>query len=268
MTAGRDARLARIGTAGRHLVVPMDHGITLGPVAGLADIESTIEAVTRNGADAVLTQKGIAPRVHEATEGAGYVVHLNGSTAIGPDQSDKRPTGTVEDAIRAGGDAVSVHINVGSEHEPDQLNFLSTVTSRAAEFGLPVLAMTYARGHDIRDQSDPEGYAEDLAHAVRLGEELGADLVKTAYSGTPETFERVVAATRLPVLIAGGSKGTDEETLSMVRGAVDAGAAGVSMGRSIFQHDEPGAITAAVAAVIHDGVGPAEAAERAGLAVR
>jgi len=263
MTAGRDARLARIGTRGRYLVVPMDHGITLGPVTGLADIESTIDAVTRGGADAVLTQKGIASRVHDNSNDAGYIVHLNGSTTIGPDQRDKRPTGTVEDAIRAGGDALSVHINVGSEHEPEQLRFLSEVTGRAAEFGLPVLAMTYARGPDVRDRSDPEGYADDLAHAVRLGEELGADLLKT----DPETFERVVEATRLPVLIAGGSKGTDRETLSMVRGAVDAGAAGVSMGRSIFQHGDPEAITAAIAAVIHDGAGPTEAAERVGLTV-
>lgn len=265
MTAGLDARMARIGTAGRHLIVPMDHGITLGPVTGLEDIESTIDAVTRGGADAVLTQKGIAPRVHDNRNGAGYIVHLNGSTTIGPDERDKRPTGTVEDAIRAGGDAVSIHINVGSEYEPDQLTFLSEVTSRAAEYGLPVLAMTYARGPDVRDRSDPAGYAADLAHAVRLGEELGADLVKTSYSGDPETFRQVVEATRLPVVIAGGSKGTDEETLSMVRGAVDAGAAGVSMGRSIFQHDDPEAITAAVAAVVHDGAGVTAAAERAGL---
>lgn len=265
MTAGRDARLARIGTAGRHVIVPMDHGLTLGPVTGLADIGSTIDAVTRGGADAVLTQKGIAPRVHANRNGAGYVVHLNGSTAIGPDERDKRPTGTLKDAIRAGGDAVSVHINVGSDHEPDQLTFLSEVTSHATEYGLPVLAMTYARGPDVRE--DPEGYADDLAHAVRVGEELGADIVKTPYSGATDTFERVVEATRLPVVIAGGSKGTDRETLSMVRGAIDAGAAGVSMGRSVFQHETPEAITAAVTAVVHDGAKPDEAAERAGLAV-
>jgi len=267
MTTGTDARLERIGTAGRHLIVPMDHGITLGPVTGLADIETTIDAVTRGGADAVLTQKGIAPRVHPNKNGAGYIVHLNGSTSIGPDEHDKRPTATVEDAIRAGADAVSFHINVGSEHEPDQITQLGEVTSTAAEYGIPVLAMTYARGHDVRDQSDPEGFADDLAHATRLGEELGADLVKTAYSGDPATFERVVEATRLPVVIAGGSKGTDEETLSMVRGAIDAGAAGVSMGRSIFQHEDPAAITAGVAAVLHDDADPREAAERAGLTV-
>lgn len=267
MTAGLAARLERIGTAGRFLIVPMDHGITLGAVKGLVDIESTIEAVTAAGADAVLTQKGIAPRVHGNKNDAGYIIHLNGSTSIGPDEHDKRPTATVTDAIRAGADAVSFHINVGSEYEPDQISQLGELTSTAAEYGMPVLAMTYARGHDVRDTDDPAGFAEDLGHAVRLGEELGADVIKTAYSGTPDSFERVVESTRLPVVIAGGSKGTDEETLSMVRGAMDAGAAGVSMGRSIFQHDDPSAITQGVAAVIHDGADAETAASKAGLAV-
>jgi fructose-bisphosphate aldolase/2-amino-3,7-dideoxy-D-threo-hept-6-ulosonate synthase len=266
MTAGKQARLDRIGTGGKYLVVPMDHGITLGAVTGLVDLESTIDALTRGGADAVLTQRGVAPRVHGNRNGAGYIVHLNGSTAIGPDEADKRETGTVEDAIRAGADAVSFHVNVGSEYEPDQITALTDVTREAERFGLPMLAMTYARGPDISDPSDPEAYAEDLGHAARLGEELGADLIKTSYSGDAESFRRVVESTRLPVLIAGGSKGTDRETLSMVRGAMDAGAAGVSMGRSLFQHETPEAIAEAVAAVIHDDASPDEAAKRAGLA--
>jgi fructose-bisphosphate aldolase/2-amino-3,7-dideoxy-D-threo-hept-6-ulosonate synthase len=266
MTAGKAARLDRIGTGGRHLIVPMDHGITLGALKGLKDIESTVDAVTAGGADAVLTQKGIASRVHGSANGAGYIVHLNGSTAIGPDEMDKRPTGTVEDAVRAGGDAVSFHINVGSEYEPDQISQLAELTGEAERLGMPTLAMTYARGHDVRDD-DPEAFAEDLGHAVRLGEELGADVVKTAYSGTPGSFASVVESTRLPVVIAGGSRGTDEETLEMVRGAMDAGAAGVSMGRSIFQHDDPGAITRAISAVVHDDASAPEAVERGGLAV-
>ena len=266
MSTGTSARLERIGTGGQYLIVPMDHGITLGAVTGLQDIESTIDAITRGGADAVLTQKGIASRVHDNKNGAGYIVDLNGSTAIGPDEKDKRRTGTVEDAIRAGADAVSFHINVGSQYEREQIADLAEVTSEAERYGMPVLAMTYARGPDI-DTEDPEAFADALAHAVRLGEELGADVVKTSYSGDPDTFERVVEATSLPVVIAGGSKGTDEETLEMVRGAMDAGAAGVSMGRSIFQHDDPEAITAGVAAVIHDDVSAEEAAREAGLAV-
>ncbi|MFC7215534.1 2-amino-3,7-dideoxy-D-threo-hept-6-ulosonate synthase [Saliphagus sp. GCM10025334] len=261
-TAGLDARLDRIGTDGRYVIVPMDHGITLGPVTGLKDIESTIDAVTRGGADAVLTQRGIAPRVHSSKNDAGYVVHLNASTTIGPDENDKRLTGTVEDAIRAGADAVSFHINVGSTHEPGQLEDLSKLTSAADRFGIPVLAMAYARGPDVAGD-DPEA----LGHAVRLAEEVGADVVKTGYSGDADSFEHVVEATRLPVVIAGGSRGTDRQTLEMVRGAVDAGGAGVSMGRSIFQHEDPEGIARAVAAVVHDDRGVDEALEVGGLAL-
>jgi fructose-bisphosphate aldolase/2-amino-3,7-dideoxy-D-threo-hept-6-ulosonate synthase len=260
MDTGTAARLERIGTDGRYLVVPMDHGITLGAVAGLQDIEHTVDAVTAGGADAVLTQKGIAPRVHPNKNGAGYVVHLNGSTNVGPDEADKRPTGTVEEAVRVGADAVSFHINVASEYEREQMEDLAEVTDAASRLGMPVLAMTYVRGHDV-DGYDPE----NVAHAVRLGEELGADLVKTVYTGDPESFEHVVASTRLPVVIAGGSRGTDRETIEMVRGAMDAGAAGVSMGRSIFQHEDPRAITEAVAAAMHEGREPDAALRAAGL---
>jgi fructose-bisphosphate aldolase/2-amino-3,7-dideoxy-D-threo-hept-6-ulosonate synthase len=262
MNVGKTARLQRIGTDGRYVIVPMDHGITLGAVTGLKDIESTIDAVTRGGADAVLTQKGIAPRVHPNRNDAGYVVHLNASTTIGPDKNDKRLTGTVEEAVRVGADAVSFHINVGSDHEPDQLAQLAAVTDDADRFGMPVLAMAYARGPGV-DEHDPE----NLGHAVRLAEEVGADVVKTGYSGDAGSFEHVVESTRLPVVIAGGSRGTDRETIGMVRGAMDAGAAGVSMGRSIFQHEDPEAIARAVSGVVHDDATPDEALERSGLAV-
>jgi fructose-bisphosphate aldolase/2-amino-3,7-dideoxy-D-threo-hept-6-ulosonate synthase len=262
MDVGTAARLERIGTDGKHVIVPMDHGITLGAVTGLADIESTIDAVTRGGADAVLTQKGIAPRVHPNKNGAGYVVHLNASTAIGPDSDDKRLTGTVKEAVRAGADAVSFHINVGSDYEREQLEDLARITDDADEYGVPVLAMAYARGPGV-DEHD----AENLGQAVRLAEEVGSDVVKTAYSGDAESFERVVESTRLPVVIAGGEPEGDRATLDAVRGAMDAGAAGVSMGRSIFQHDDPEAITRAVASVVHDGFSADDALTEAGLGV-
>ena len=238
----------------------MDHGITMGAVKGLKEIESTIDAVTRGGADAVLTQKGIAPRVHPNNNDAGYVVHVNASTTVGPDENDKRVTATVTEAIRAGADAVSMHLNVGSNYEPRQIEDLAELTADAAQFGIPVLAMAYARGPGIEgDEPDK------LGHAVRLAEELGADVVKTGYSGDGESFEHVCESTRLPVVIAGGSKGTDLETARMVRGAMDGGAAGVSMGRSIFQHDDPEAITRVVSAIVHDDRGAEEALEIAGL---
>ena len=260
MTAGLSARLDRISTNDRYLIVPMDHGITMGAVEGLVDIESTIDGVTSGGADAVLTQRGIAERVHPNKNDAGYIVHLNGSTTIGPDESDKRVTGTAADAVRAGADAVSFHINVGSEHEPNQIEDLAELTADAERLGLPVLAMAYARGPGV-DESDPEA----LGHAVRLAEELGADVVKTGYSGDGDSFARVTESTRLPVVIAGGSKGTDRETVEMVRGAMDGAAAGVSMGRSIFQHDDPEGIARAVSAVVHDDAGVDEALRAGGF---
>lgn len=264
MTIGTTARLRRIGTEGRYLIVPMDHGITIGAVTGLSEIEATVDAVTRGGADAVLTQKGLAPRVHPHTNGSGYIVHLNASTALGPESNDKRTVATVRDAVRVGADAVSYHLNVGSAFEPAQLEALGTITTEADRYGMPVLAMSYARGRHLPG-GDPEHDPDNLAHAVRIAEELGADLVKTAYSNNSESFERVVAATNLPVVIAGGSKGSDRETVSMVYGAMEAGAAGVSMGRSIFQHDDPEAITRAVSAVVHDDKDADEALAIAGL---
>ncbi|KAB7512629.1 fructose-bisphosphate aldolase [Halosegnis rubeus] len=260
MHTGLNARLDRISTDGNYFVVPMDHGITMGAVTGLKDIESTIDGVTRGGADAVLTQKGIAPRVHPNKNEKGYIIHLNASTTIGPDEDDKRMSGTVEEAVRAGADAVSLHINVGSEYEPKQLEDLARVTEEATRLGIPVLAMAYARGEGI-DGTDPES----LGHAVRFAEELGADVVKTGYSGDADSFEHVVESTRLPVVIAGGSKGTNRETIEAVRGTMDAGGAGVSMGRSIFQHDDPEAIATAVSAVVHDDATTDEALDRAGL---
>jgi fructose-bisphosphate aldolase/2-amino-3,7-dideoxy-D-threo-hept-6-ulosonate synthase len=261
MDVGTRARLGRISTDDRFLVVPMDHGITMGAVQGLKDIETTIDGITSGGADAVLTQRGIAPRVHPNLNGAGYIVHLNASTTIGPDENDKRPSSTVEAAVRAGADAVSLHVNVGSDHEPGQIEDLAEVTEAADRLGMPVLAMCYARGPGV-DSTDPEA----LGHAVRLGEELGAHVIKTGYSGDADSFRHVVESTRLPVVIAGGAKGTDYETVEMVRGAMDGGAAGVSMGRSIFQHEQPERITRAVAAAIHDDASPEEALSVAGLA--
>ncbi|WP_248910843.1 2-amino-3,7-dideoxy-D-threo-hept-6-ulosonate synthase [Halocatena marina] len=256
MDIGVETRLNRLATNGRMVNIPMDHGITLGATAGLRDIESTIDAVTRGGADSILTQKGLASRVHPNKNGAGYVIHLNASTLLGPDANDKRRTGMVKEAIRAGADAVSYHMNVGSNHEPEQLADLAEVTRVASEFGIPVLAMTYARGPNI-DEHD----SDNLAHAVRLAEEIGADIAKTAYSGDSESYQRVTEAVRIPVIMAGGSPQTDRQMLENVSGAMEAGAAGVSMGRSVFQHDDPRRMTRAVSSIVHDALSVEEALE-------
>lgn len=259
MSTGVNARLERISTDGRIVSIPMDHGITIGPTKGLVDIESTIDAVTQAGADCILTQKGLASRVHPNTNGSGYIVHLNGSTSIGPDKNDKRLTSTVKEAVRVGGDAVSYHINVGSETEPRQIEQLSQISKTAGEFGLPVLVMAYARGPGIAETD-----AENLAHAVRLAEEVGADLVKTAYTGG-ESFKSVARATQLPVLMAGGDPQNDRAMLENVSCAMSCGAAGVSMGRSVFQHTDPESMTNAISLIVHESATVETAIERSGL---
>ncbi|MCD2205260.1 2-amino-3,7-dideoxy-D-threo-hept-6-ulosonate synthase [Halobacterium sp. KA-6] len=260
MKSGVKARMDRIATDGRMVNIPMDHGITIGATKGLEDIESTIDAVTRGGADSVLTQKGLASRVHPNKNGKGYVVHLNASTTMGPDSNDKRMTGSVLEAVRAGADAVSLHLNIGSDHEPRQLEDLAKVTKEAQEYGMPVLAMTYARGPGVDEHDE-----KNLAHAVRIAEEMGANIAKTAYSGDAESYQSVADAVDIPVIMAGGDPQSDRHMLQNVRGAIDAGAAGVSMGRSVFQHDDPEAMTEAVSSIVHNGDGVQAAMDVAGL---
>jgi len=260
MGVGVEARLDRIGTDGKLVNIPMDHGITIGATDGLKNIERTIDAVTRGGADSVLTQKGLAKRVHPNKNGKGYIIHLNASTVLGPDANDKRLTGTVKEAVQAGADAVSFHMNVGSNSEPRQIEQAAKITREADEYGLPVLAMTYARGPDI-DEHSPEY----LAHAVRLAEEIGADIAKTAYSGSGASFKKVTQSTSLPVIMAGGSPQSDYEMLQNVSGAIDAGAAGVSMGRSVFQHEDPESMTEAVSSIVHEGSDVETAIKNSGL---
>lgn len=262
MSTGIEARLSRLGRGGKFVTVPMDHGITMGAVEGLRDIEGTIDAVTAGGADAVITQKGLADRVHPNLNGSGYLIHLNGSTEIGPDEAEKRPTASIEEAVRLGADGVSFHINVGSTHEPDQIEALASVTEEAARLGMPVLAMAYARGPGI-DEKAPE----NLGHAVRIAEELGADIVKTAYPGDREGFEHVVGSTAKPVIIAGGTPSSDRKTLQTVRESIDAGGSGVSMGRTVFQHPDPVSITSAIAGVVHEGLSVDVAMDRFDLPI-
>lgn len=253
--AGFELRLRRVGRDGRFVIIPMDHGITVGPVRGLADTGATVAAVAAGGADAVVTHRGIVGQTLSAPPALGRIVHVNGASALTPDPDDKRLVCRIETAVAAGADAVSFHLNVGSAHEGRQLEHLASVVEDAHALGLPVLAMSYPRGPTAHED-DPE----HVAHAVRVAAEVGADLIKTAYPGNG--FEAAVEAVDVPVLIAGGEPADDLATLASVEAAVDAGAAGVSIGRTIFQHEDPQAMTAAVAAVVHDGESADAALER------
>jgi fructose-bisphosphate aldolase/2-amino-3,7-dideoxy-D-threo-hept-6-ulosonate synthase len=152
--------------------------------------------------------------------------------------------------MKMGADAVSVHINVGSETESDQLKILGCTAERCAFWGIPLIAMMYPRGAAIKNQHDPEV----VAHAARAGAELGADVVKTNYTGNPDTFKDVVKGCPVPIIIAGGPKmGSDAELLQMIEEAISAGARGAAIGRNVFQHESPTNITRAISRIVHEG---------------
>jgi fructose-bisphosphate aldolase / 2-amino-3,7-dideoxy-D-threo-hept-6-ulosonate synthase len=254
MVLGRDIRLSRILKKDRMLCIPMDHGISNGPIPGLENIHSVIYQCEKAGLTCVLVNKGIIKTLPRAID-IGLIVHLSGSTSIGPAPNRKVLMGSVEEALRLGADAVSVHINIGAKEEPEMLYNLGMISDECDEWNIPLIAMMYPRGETIKNQYDPE----TVAHTARIGAEAGADIVKSVYTGEVNSFRKVVKSCPVPIVIAGGPKAkTDKDIVEMCFGAMEAGAKGVTFGRNIFQHRNPPAIIHALSNIILGGKSPKE----------
>ena len=256
---GKKIRLERIidRNSGKTIIVPMDHGVTVGPIEGLADMRATISKIVAGGANAILMHKGIVRAGHRGTgKDVGLIVHLSGSTSISPDPLAKELVCTVEEAIRLGADAVSIHINLGAETDREMLRQLGFVSRICMEWQIPLVAMMYTRGPKIKNEYD----VENIKHAARVGAELGADIIKVGYTGTVESFAEVVEGCPVPVVIAGGPKmDSDEDIFRMAEGALKAGAAGLSIGRNAFQHKNPVKMVKALCKMVHKGASVDEA---------
>ena len=252
---GKKRRIGRVFRSdGRAVIVPMDHAVAVGSIEGLRDMTSTMGELVKSQADAVLVHIGVARSVD--INGLGLIVHVSGATRLTEAPNWKAQVSSVKDAIRIGADAVSVQINVGSSHEQKMLETFSRIAEKCNDYGVPLFAMMYPRGPGIKDE---HGY-EAVGHAVRLGYEIGADIIQTNYTGDPESFQRVVHEAPVPIVIAGGPKaGSDSDLLDIASAAMRAGASGVSFGRSVFQHQRPAAMVRALQAVVHDGVDTREA---------
>lgn len=255
MVFGKDVRLSRITSDGKMLCVTLDHGVSIGPVKGLDTISETIDNAERGGATAILVHKGIIRTLAKPTR-IGVIMHLSASTTIGPAPNWKVRVASVEEAIRLGADAVSVHINIGSKEEPQMLVKLGAVADECDKWQIPFIAMMYPRGEGIKNPEDPD----TVAHVARIGAELGADIVKTVYTGDSDSFRKVVRGCPAPVVIAGGPKSdTDRDVLEMAFGAMKAGASGVTFGRNVFQHADPLKMVRALSLVVLENR-PVEAA--------
>ncbi len=244
----------------RTVIIPMDHGLTLGPIKGLQDMRTIVNQVAEGGANAVLLHKGIIRAGYRGYgKDIGLIMHLSGSSSLGPDPDNKVLVADVIEAIKFGADAVSVHINVGSKTEPEQLKTLGTVAKICEDWGMPLLAMMYPRGEKIKNQFD----VDVVKHAARIGAELGADIVKTNYTGSPETFREVVKGCPVPVVMAGGPKTkTDEEFCQMVYDSVKAGGSGIAAGRNVFQHQKPASMVRVLCGIVHEGLDVKNALEK------
>lgn len=249
----RELRLRRLfhTDPNRLVVCPLDHSISDGPLLPPGrTLDGLVADLAESGVDAVVVHKGALRHVRpERFHDLSLVVHLSASTAAAPDPDAKYLVTEVEEAVRLGADAVSVHVNVGSLDERRQIADLGRVGELCDRWNLPLLAMMYARGPQVADARDPEL----VAHAVTVAVDLGVDIVKTVFTGSAAEMRDITSAAPVPVLVAGGPRMRDEASvIAFVREALLGGAAGVAMGRNIFASEHPRKLAEVVARLVHD----------------
>ncbi|MBD3260485.1 MAG: fructose-bisphosphate aldolase [Candidatus Altiarchaeales archaeon] len=248
---GKQIRTERIIDRGSRntVIVPLDHGVSVGPIKGLENLSETVNKVAEGGADAVLMHKGMVQHGHRGYgKDVGLIIHLNASSSVAPDPNNKIQVTSVQEAVRLGADSVSVHVNVGADSEHNMLYDLGMAVETATSLGVPVLGMLYPRGKEIKNDKD----VKYVKHVARLGAELGADMIKTVYTGDKKTFSEVVSGCPVPIVIAGGPKvESEQELLDMVEEAMECGARGTSIGRNIFQSEDPKSLVQQLCRVVH-----------------
>jgi len=250
---GKSIRLERIMNRKnkRTVIVPMDHGVSVGPIKGLANLNEVVDKVAEGGANAVLGHRGLPMYGHRRYgRDIGLILHLSVSSMLNPDPNNKVQVMTVEEALVMGADAVSVHINIGADNESEMLKSLGAVSRDCVRWGVPLVAMMYPRGKKVKSEHDLEA----VKLAARIGAELGADIVKTNYTGNVDSFKEVVKGCLAPVIVAGGPRmETSRDVLQLIWEAVEAGGAGASIGRNVFQAPDPTKMVRAIVRIVHEG---------------
>lgn len=251
MFVGKHVRLARLlGPSGRLLAITIDHPITRGMLPGLVDIRTIMKKLVAGGPDALTMHKGIAEHVFPPYAGKVAMIFKSTAYSIPYHPAYDTPVADVEEAVRAGADAISVGMIVGGPEQAQQLSHLGRISKDASSAGMPLVAHIYPKGTMVKDPKE----AKNLAYAVRAGAELGVDIIKTNWSGSAESFKQVIAACPTRVALAGGEVGNRlEDYFSMTREAIDIGLAGVTYGRFVWEDPHPAAVIKALRAIIHDG---------------
>jgi len=236
---------------GKALIVAMDHAALFGTMAGLETPGEVIRQVRRGGADAILTSFGVSRQFVKEIGGMGLILRVDGGvSSLAQERGPIQQIYQAQDALRLGADAVGAMGFPGSRFEAQTLPYLSDLIGQCREWNLPLMAEMLPGGFE-----NPQELwtPENIADACRIGTELGADFIKTAYTGDVDSFARVVEQVYVPIVVLGGTRSEDpRDLLELVHGAMQAGACGVACGRNIYQCEDPVAMVQALAAIIHD----------------
>jgi 3-hydroxy-5-phosphonooxypentane-2,4-dione thiolase len=240
---GMQSRLARVfrPATGRTVMLAIDHGYFQGPTTGLERIDLSIVPLLPY-ADALMTTRGMVRSTIPPAASPPIVLRASGGPSILRELSDEQIAVSMEDAARLNAAAVAVQVFIGGEHETQSVHNMTRLVDQGQRYGIPVLAVTAVGRELTRD-------ARYLRLATRICAELGAHVVKTYYCA--EDFDTVTAACPVPVVMAGGKKLPELDALTMAYRAISEGAAGVDMGRNIFQSEHPAAMIQAVGAIVH-----------------
>ena len=264
-TLGKTVHIERMKNpkSGRILTVAIDHAPSYGVLEGLEDIQQVVDEVAGAGPDAVLMMKGVAERCF--AQHAGKVALILKCSSISPYHPERDVwVGSVEDALRLGADAIAMAMTVGGAEQPQLMANAEALVGEAEKVGLPVIVHAYPCGECVPPE---ERYSvERVAYASRMAMELGVDIIKTFYTGSVESFARVVeiAAPALVVAAGGLRLETDADVLQMAYDVVQAGAAGITFGRNIWQSGNTGGVIRALKRVVHEGALASEALQGLG----
>ncbi len=250
---GMKNRLGRIfnPASGKTVMLAIDHGYFQGPTTGLERIDVNILPLERY-ADTLMLTRGILRTIIPADTQKSIVLRVSGGTSILKELSNESLAVDIEDAVRLNASAMAVQVFIGGEHERESIINMTKMVDMGIRYGIPTLAVTAVGKDMVRD-------AKYFRLATRICAELGAHYVKTYY--VPEDFETVTASCPVPIVIAGGKKIPEPDALKMAYNAIQQGAAGVDMGRNIFQAESPIAMIQAVRAVVHNNETPENALE-------
>lgn len=260
---GKAVRMSRLVNpkSGKFMAITVDHSLSRGILKGLIPIQETIDKIVAGRPDAITMTKGIAESCWWKHAGAASLL-LKCSN-----YSPVQPTGDVifgdvEEAVRMGADAVSIGMIMLGDHQAEQVREVGRISKECASLGMPLIGHIYPKGESVAKADQTKW--ENIAYCCRGGAELGVDIIKTTYTGDPESMHKVVeavpAATRV-VIQGGDACKTLDDYLIMTRDAMDCGVGGVTMGRFVWDYRDVTALVVALRKIIHEGYSVKEAKE-------